>query len=62
MEEDGIYIRDNEDLYELDLSNVQPNDTGIYTCYFNNTLIPMETNGTINVSILMAEREYNYNH
>ena len=48
---DRIVIRFDGDLLELQLYKAVENDTAIYTCLFNNSLIPVVVTETIVLSV-----------
>ena len=47
-----IDIRYNNDLLELTFNPLTMNDTGSYTCHFNNTVIPATVETTINLTVI----------
>lgn len=46
-----ITTRYSNGLYELTINSLTMNDTGSYTCHFNNTVIPATDERTINLTV-----------
>ena len=49
------YYDINNGCYELMIKDLLITDTGNYTCYFNNTLIPDDVNATISLTAIRCK-------
>ena len=57
-----ITIRYNNGLFELIFNPLTMNDTGSYTCHFNNTIIPATVERTINLTVTCKPIYSTYAH
>ena len=57
-----IRYNENDGLYELTLNPLTMNDTGSYTCHFNNTVIPATVERTINLTVIKLCKFIQHTH